>query len=118
MPFFALANGLLAGRYRPDAPPPTDSRAAAFERTRRYLGARATPANYAIIDQLTVWSMKRGHTLADLAIAWLLAEPAVASVLAGASSPEHIMANADAASWALGEEEVVEVRAIVEGGAA
>ena len=44
--FFALANGLLAGRYPQGAPPPPDSRAAAFERTRRYLAQYATPQNY------------------------------------------------------------------------
>ena len=42
--YFVLANGLLAGRYAPDGPPPADSRAAAFERTRRYLDTYATPA--------------------------------------------------------------------------
>jgi len=114
-PYFALANGLLAGRYEQGGPPPPDSRAAAFERTRRYLDRYATPANYVIIGQLAAFAQQRGHTLADLAIAWLLAEPAVASVITGASSPEQIAANAQAVSWKLDEAELAQVRAILEG---
>jgi aryl-alcohol dehydrogenase-like predicted oxidoreductase len=116
LPYFALANGLLAGRYAQGAPPPADSRVAAFERTRRYMARYATPENYAIIDKLADLARQRGHTLADLSIAWLLTEPAVASVLTGASSPEQIAANARAASWKLSPKEATEVRAIIEGG--
>lgn len=114
--YFVLANGLLAGRYAPDAPPPPDSRAAAFERTRRYLDTYATPANYRRIARLTAWAEERGYTLADLAIAWVLAEPVVSTVLAGASSPEQMAANARAAAWKLSAEEVDEVRALLEDG--
>jgi aryl-alcohol dehydrogenase-like predicted oxidoreductase len=112
-PYFVLANGLLAGRYPQGAPPPPDSRAAAFERTRRYLSRYATPENYTIIDQLTAFAQARGHTLADLAIAWVLAEPAVIAVLTGASSEEQIAANARAASWKLNEGELAEIQAIL-----
>jgi aryl-alcohol dehydrogenase-like predicted oxidoreductase len=112
-PYFVLANGLLAGRYEQGAPPPADSRAAAFERTRRYLARYATPENYALIDALTDFARARGHTLADLAIAWVLAEPAVISVLTGASSEEQIAANASAASWKLSEEELAEIEEVL-----
>lgn len=113
-PYFALANGLLAGRYVQGAPPPPDSRAAAFERTRRYLDTYATPGNYVVVDRLATFAQQRGHSLADLAIAWLLAEPAVSSVITGASSPQQIAANARAASWQLSEAELAQVRAILE----
>ncbi len=112
-PYFALANGLLAGRYVQGAPPPPDSRAAAFERTRRYLDAYATPGNYAMMARLTTFAEQRGHTLANLAIAWLLTEPAVATVITGASRPEQIAANARAASWQLDAAELTQVRAIL-----
>jgi aryl-alcohol dehydrogenase-like predicted oxidoreductase len=112
-PYFVLANGLLAGRYEQGAPPPADSRAAAFERTRRYLARYATPENYALIDALTDFARVRGHTLADLAIAWVLAEPAVIAVLTGASSEEQIAANARAASWKLSEEELAEIKEVL-----
>jgi aryl-alcohol dehydrogenase-like predicted oxidoreductase len=114
LPYFCLANGLLAGRYKQGAPPPSDSRAAAFERTRRYLNQYATPENYALIDKLTGFAQERGHTLADLAIAWLLTEPMVASVITGASSAEQIAANARVASWRLSSKEAAEIRAILE----
>jgi aryl-alcohol dehydrogenase-like predicted oxidoreductase len=113
LPYFPLANGLLAGRYPQGAPPPPDSRAAAFERTRRYLDQYATPENYARIDRLAAFTRDRGQTLADLAIAWLLVEPAVASVITGASSEAQIAANARAASWTLSPEEAAQVRAIL-----
>jgi aryl-alcohol dehydrogenase-like predicted oxidoreductase len=113
LPYFCLANGLLAGRYPQGAPAPADSRAAAFERTRRYLSRYATPENYALIDRLSAFARSRGHTLADLAIAWLLAEPAVASVLTGASNEDQIAANARAASWKLTFDEVAQIRAIL-----
>jgi aryl-alcohol dehydrogenase-like predicted oxidoreductase len=115
LPYFALANGLLAGRYKVDAPPPADSRAAVFERTRRYLARYGTPRNFAIIDRLTGWARQREHTLADLAIAWLLAEPVIPTVITGASSPEQIVANARAASWKLSPGELAEIRTILEG---
>jgi 1-deoxyxylulose-5-phosphate synthase len=113
--FFPLAAGLLAGRYKLGQPFPEDSRAAAFERTRRYLDRYGTPANFAIIDRLSGWAAQRGHTLAELAIAWLLTEPSVSSVVVGASKPEHVTANAAASDWRLTAEEAAEVRGIVEG---
>jgi aryl-alcohol dehydrogenase-like predicted oxidoreductase len=113
-PYFVLANGLLAGRYKQGTPPPSDSRASEFERTRRYLNKYATPANYAIIDKLTHFAEKRNHSLADLAISWVLSEPAVATVLAGASSAEQMTANARSGSWKLSAEEVGEIRAILD----
>jgi aryl-alcohol dehydrogenase-like predicted oxidoreductase len=114
LPYFCLANGLLAGRYKQGAPPPPDSRAAAFERTRCYLQQYGTPENYALMDRLADFAQERGHTLADLAIAWLLAEPAVATVITGASSEGQIAANARVASWKLDSSQVAEVRAILE----
>ncbi len=108
--FFVLANGLLAGRYTQDAPPPPDSRAAAFERTRRYLSVYATPGNYSRIERLTTWAQERGHTLADLAIAWVLAEPSVSTAIVGASSADQILANARAAAWKLTQSELDEIR--------
>lgn len=110
LPYFPLAIGLLAGRYKPGAAPPPDSRAAAFEWVRRYLDEYGTSENLVILDKLTEFAQQRGHTLADLAIVWLLAEPAVASVMTGASKVEHIAANARAASWKLSSKEVAEIR--------
>jgi aryl-alcohol dehydrogenase-like predicted oxidoreductase len=115
LPYFVLANGLLAGRYPANQPPPEHSRAAAFERTRNYLTQYATTANYAIIEQLTGFARERGRSLAELAIAWVLAEPMVPTVITGASSPEQIVANARAAEWQLSADELARIRGILQG---
>jgi aryl-alcohol dehydrogenase-like predicted oxidoreductase len=118
LPYFPLANGLLAGRYERGEPPPADSRAAAFERTRRYLGRYATEANYRLLGALTAFAEAHGHTLADLAIAWLLAEPTTATVITGVSSVEHMVANAAAAEWALTAEDQAELDRLLDASAA
>jgi aryl-alcohol dehydrogenase-like predicted oxidoreductase len=114
LPFFSLANGLLAGRYKQGAPPPPDSRATSLADIRSYVSTRGTPKNYALIDRLTRYAQECGHTIADLAIAWVLTEPAVASVLTGASKPEQITANARAASWKQSPEQVAEIRGLLD----
>jgi aryl-alcohol dehydrogenase-like predicted oxidoreductase len=117
LPYFPLANGLLAGRYPPGAPPPPDSRAVAFERTRRYLERYATPEGYAVLQALSAWAEARGHTLADLAVAWLLAEPTVSCVITGVSTPEQMVANAQAAAWQLRAADLAEIETILHGSA-
>ena len=114
LPYFPLAAGLLAGRYRKGEDPPPDSRAAAFERTRKYLLRYGSARNYALIDQLQAFAADRGRALADLAIAWLLSEPAVACVIAGVSKVEHVVANASAADWRLSPEELAGIRQLLE----
>ena len=115
LPYYPLAAGLLAGRYKLNAEPPPDSRAAAIEGSRRYIGRYATPANFRVIDTLTAWAGQRGHTLADLAIAWLLGEPLVSSVIAGPTKVAHVAANARASEWKLTTGELAALRAILEG---
>jgi aryl-alcohol dehydrogenase-like predicted oxidoreductase len=114
IPYFAMANGLFGGRVRPGQPPPPGSRAATFERARRYHLQYGTPANLETLDQLSAFALERGHTLSDLAIAWLLTEPSVSTVPVGASRVEHVVSNARAADWRLTSEEAAEVRATLE----
>ena len=63
--------------------------------------------------RLKAFAQDHGHSILELAIAWLAAKPAVASVIAGATKPEQVRANVKAADWALTDEEVREVDAIV-----
>ncbi len=114
IPYFAMANGLFGGRVRPDQAPPPGSRAATFERARQYHRRYGTPASLARLDRLSAFAKARGHTLSDLAIAWLLAESSVSTVPVGASRVEHVVANARAAEWRLSAEEAAEVRGILE----
>jgi len=64
-----------------------------------------TDANFDLIEALARYAESRGFELLDLAFAWLLTRPQVASVIAGASSPEQIQRNAATAQWAMTDEE-------------
>ncbi len=114
LPYFPLANGLLAGRYPEGSAPPAGSRAAAFDRTRRYLARYATAEGYAVLRRLDAWAGTRGHTLAELAIAWLLAHAEIPCVITGASTPDQITANARAAEWRLDAGQMAEIGALLE----
>lgn len=106
LPYFPLASGLLTGKYKRGAPPPNDSRLAAWgERGQRALSEK----NMAKVETLEVFARERGHTLLELAFAWLLSRPVVASVIAGATKPEQVKANAAAGAWRLTAEEVKQV---------
>ncbi|HEV8680212.1 MAG TPA: aldo/keto reductase [Stellaceae bacterium] len=106
VPFSPLANGLLTGKYRRDAPLPADTRLATTPRTaERYL----TGANWAMVERLAGFCAARGRTLLELAFSWLLHRPAVASVIAGATAPEQVAANVRAAQWTLSREDMDEV---------
>lgn len=106
LPFFPLASGLLSGKYVRGEAPPEGTRLAAW-------GPRGAAAlndkNFDRLEALTGWAEARGKTLLDLAFAWLLGRPVVSSVIAGATRPEQVAANAAAASWKLTPEEVDEV---------
>src|SRR5438270_10292220 len=110
LPYFPLASGLLTGKYRRGEEP------AEGTRLQRW-GGRATGVlsdeNFDKVDALTAWADKHGHSILELAFAWLLAQPTVASVIAGATKVEQIKANVAAGSWALTPAEVAEVDELV-----
>jgi aryl-alcohol dehydrogenase-like predicted oxidoreductase len=106
VPFAPLANGLLTGKYRRDAPPPSGSRMAAMPHiAERYL----TEANWNTVERLAVFCAARGRSLLELAFSWLLHRPMVASVIAGATTPEQLSANVAAAGWSLSREDMDEI---------
>jgi aryl-alcohol dehydrogenase-like predicted oxidoreductase len=72
-----------------------------------------TDTNYDTLEQLEAWARERGHTLGELAHAWLLAQPPVSSVISGATTLEQVQTNAMAAGWNLTPEERVEVNALL-----
>ncbi len=111
IPYFPLAGGFLTGKYRRDEGAPAGSRG---ERS-SYVQGYMTDANYTIVEKLTAWAAEREHTMAELAHAWLLAQPTVCSVISGLTKLEHLQANAKAAAWALTPEEITAVNAIVQG---
>jgi aryl-alcohol dehydrogenase-like predicted oxidoreductase len=106
IPFAPLANGLLTGKYRRNAPLPEGARLSYMQRSAaRYL----TEDNWAIVERLEGFAAERGHTLLELAVSWLACRPQVASVIAGATRPEQVEQNVGAAGWALTEAEMQEI---------
>ena len=109
LPYYPLENGFLTGKYRRDQAPPEGTRLS--ENDRGVLTGR----NFDILEKLEAFSAEREHTVLELAFAWLLASsPMVSSVIAGATRPEQVRANAAAADWELTPEELAEVNAMLE----
>jgi aryl-alcohol dehydrogenase-like predicted oxidoreductase len=104
LPYFPLASGLLTGKYRPGSPLPPGSRGDAGWGPKVF-----TEENLAMSEGLRRFAESRGHSLLDLAFSWLLAHPVVASVIAGATSPDQVRANAAAGNWRLTPADLEEV---------
>ena len=66
-----------------------------------------------MLDSLEAFAGERGRALVELAIAWLLANPLVSSVIAGATKPEQLDANARASGWRLTQDEMRELDSIL-----
>jgi aryl-alcohol dehydrogenase-like predicted oxidoreductase len=111
VPYFPLAGGFLTGKYKRGEPAPEGSRGESSGYVQRYM----TAANYDKLEKLTAWAAARERGMNELAEAWLLAQPQVCSVIAGATRLEHVQMNAQAADWGLSEAELAEVNAILEG---
>ncbi|MCK9495691.1 MAG: aldo/keto reductase [Dehalococcoidia bacterium] len=105
LPFFPLASGLLTGKYRRNADAPEGTRLASGPMADRML----TDKNFDTVEALEEFATQRGHTLLELAFSWLATQPHVGSVIAGATRPEQVKANAAAAAWRLTPEEMAEV---------
>ena len=98
LPFFPLASGVLSGKYRAGEAAPEGTRMASWgERAKNEL----TDERLAKVAALDALAKGEGHTVLELAFAWLLSRPAVASVIAGATKPEQVAANVVAGEWTL-----------------
>lgn len=106
IPFAPLANGLLTGKYRRNRPLPAGSR---LSTTPRLAENTLTERNWLIVERLAAFCETRGHSLLELAFCWLLRRPAVASVIAGATTQEQVAANVAAAGWVLSREDMDEI---------
>ena len=106
LPYFPLANGLLTGKVRRGVPPPAGSR----------LADRAdyiTDQKLDKVEALAGWADKHGRTLLEVAIAGLAALPGCTSVIAGATSPDQVKANAAAGEWEPAPADLAQIDAIV-----
>lgn len=109
LPFFPLANGLLTGKYRRDGQPPAGSRLSGGGRYAERLAA----ADWDTIEAIEAYAAERGLTMLQVAIGGLAAQPAVTSVIAGATTPEQVHANAAAGTWEPTDEDLAALRAIL-----
>jgi aryl-alcohol dehydrogenase-like predicted oxidoreductase len=111
LPFFPLASGLLTGKYRRGQPPAAGSRLhdnVAPEVAARMLSSAA----FDRLEALEAYAHAQGHSLAELAVAWLAAQPVIASVICGATRPAQVMDNVKGADWRLSSRQVAEVAAL------
>ena len=103
IPYFPLGSGLLTGKYRRGEPAP--------EGTRLH-GRELDEAKLDHVERLEAFASERGVTLLDVAIGGLLAQPAVTSVIAGATKPEQVRANALAGNWEPSAEDLAALRSL------
>ncbi|RPI41495.1 MAG: aldo/keto reductase [Betaproteobacteria bacterium] len=106
LPYAPLSSGILTGKYRRGEPMPAGSRLAG----RPDLSARyATDARLAAVERLRAFCAERGHSLLELAMSWLAAQPVMGSIIAGATGVSQLEANAGAVNWTLSQDDLAEV---------
>ncbi|HTR32867.1 MAG TPA: aldo/keto reductase [Gaiellaceae bacterium] len=103
IPYFPLASGLLTGKVSREQPP--------AEGTRLY-GRDIPDERLARVEALSAWAEAHGVTLLDVAVGGLAAVSPVASVIAGATKPEQVRANAAAGAWEPTADELAELQAL------
>ena len=111
LPYFPLASGLLTGKYKKGSTAPKGTRLG----EKQALADRYhTESNLEKVERLQRFAEERGHTLLELAFSWLLSRKAVASVIAGATKPEQVEANAKAGGWTLNADELAQIDEITQ----
>jgi voltage-dependent potassium channel beta subunit len=106
--FSPLAQGLLTGKYKSLQDIPADSRAS-NDKMNRFMKGLLTEATIGKVRKIGIIAARLGVSMAQLALAWVLREPNVASALVGASRPEQIVENAKASGYALSEETLAQI---------
>ena len=101
LPWFPLAAGVLTGKYRRGEEPAPGTRLAGSQ----LAGSMLTDHAFTVVERLEAFAGACGHSMLEVAIAGLASRPAVGSVIAGATSPEQVRANAQAGDWELSAEE-------------
>ena len=111
IPYFPLGAGVLTGKYKPGELPP--------EGTRGYNNPRFEPRlrreTLEAVQRLDIWAHERGHSVGELALAWLAARPGVSTIIAGTTRPEQVAANVKAAEWHLSDDDLRAVDGLLGG---
>jgi aryl-alcohol dehydrogenase-like predicted oxidoreductase len=118
VPWGPLGGGFLSGKYRRGEQPDTGRIATTPDRAEEAWQRRATERNWRIVDAVGQIAEARGKTYAQVALAWLLAQPCVVAPIVGARTPEQLAGNLGAIGWELTAEELEgldQASAIVEG---
>lgn len=111
LPYYPLAGGMLTGKYKRNDIP-ADGRLAKEKRLgNKYLSGE----NFTLVERLERYCAGKNRSLLELAFGWLLAHESVSSVIAGATKPEQVEANAKAAAWVLSATEMAEIEKVIRG---
>jgi aryl-alcohol dehydrogenase-like predicted oxidoreductase len=105
LPYFPLASGLLTGKYRRGVDRPQGTRLSGRDEV-------FTDETFDRLEALEEFARARGLTLLKVAVGGLLGQPAIASVIAGATKPEQIRANVEAAEWEPTPEDLAALNAL------
>jgi aryl-alcohol dehydrogenase-like predicted oxidoreductase len=103
-----LAQGVLTGKYRPGQAPPPDSRAAHSEMS-AFIGPAMSNTTLAAVDRLRPVAQQADLSMTEIALAWVLRRPELASAIVGASRPEQVHANAKASGIELSQDTLAAV---------
>jgi aryl-alcohol dehydrogenase-like predicted oxidoreductase len=106
LPFYPLAAGLLTGKYRAGEAPPEGTRLTSGI---HFYDGVLDNADFPLLERLTDFAQERGHSLLELAIGWLASQPAVGSVMTGATRVEQIEQNIKSSEWRLSAGELEQV---------
>jgi aryl-alcohol dehydrogenase-like predicted oxidoreductase len=115
IPYFPLASGMLTGKYRRGEEPAAGTRLSAPPEARRanmfkvFRDWTLSDRNFDIVEGLEAFAAERGHTLLELSMSWLAGLPQLTSVIAGATSPEHVRANVSAICWDMTADDRAEI---------
>jgi aryl-alcohol dehydrogenase-like predicted oxidoreductase len=109
-----LAQGVLTGKYKPGAAPPKDSRAANNDMNGFMGGPMMSDTVLKAVQDLGPIAKEEGLSIAQLALAWVLREPNVASAIIGASRPEQVKENAAAAGHKLREDTLARIDRVLQ----
>jgi 1-deoxyxylulose-5-phosphate synthase len=109
IPYFPLEAGVLTGKYKPDEQPPEGTRG--YDNPR--FASRLARPTLETVQRLDAWAHDSGHSVTELALAWLASRPAVSTIIAGTRRPEQVVANARAADWKLSPDDLAEVERLM-----
>jgi aryl-alcohol dehydrogenase-like predicted oxidoreductase len=111
LPYRPIASGFLTGKYKRGAPLPEGSRLT-IGNQKRFADRYLTGANFDRLEKLEAFGKQSGRSMLDIAFGWVASKPFVPSVMAGASTPEQVEANAKAVTCNLTPAEVAEIEKI------